>query len=153
MTSQGGQPKQPAFLPDIAAVAERMGPDNQVLAWTPDSRKTFFFSRRGAFNIWFVRLLTVSVDGGPPEALPLDKGGLLAFPPDGSTITYNRISDWISRSQVRTGTAPDSLRRVMKKRPRLKPAGAGRGGDGRPRSGGFAGCRSAAGKQLRKPLR
>ena len=33
----------------------------------------------------------MTVDGGLPEALPLDKGGLLAFSPDGSTIAYNRI--------------------------------------------------------------
>ena len=42
MPSEGGQPKQLTFLPDIAAIPERMGPNNQVIAWTPDSRKIVF---------------------------------------------------------------------------------------------------------------
>ncbi|MFZ0933325.1 MAG: PDZ domain-containing protein [Bryobacteraceae bacterium] len=91
MPSEGGQPKQLTFLPDIGSVPERMGPNNEVIAWTPDSSKIVFLSRRAAYNTWFGRLFTVSVDGGLPEALPLDKGGLLAFSPDGSTIAYNRI--------------------------------------------------------------
>ncbi len=91
MPSEGGQPKQLTFLPDVAEVPERMGPNNEVLAWTPDSRRIVFLSRRDTFNTWFGRLFTVSVEGGLPEALPLDKGGLLAYSPDGSTIAYNRI--------------------------------------------------------------
>ena len=91
MPSEGGQPRQLTFLPDVAEVPERMGPNNEVLAWTPDSSKIVFLSRRDTFNTWFGRLFTVSVEGGLPEALPLDKGGLLAYSPDGSTIAYNRI--------------------------------------------------------------
>jgi len=91
MPADGGQPKQLTFLPDVADMPERMGPNNEVIAWTPDSRKIVFLSRRDTFNTWFGRLFSVSVDGGLPEALPLDKGGLLAYSPDGSTIAYNRI--------------------------------------------------------------
>ena len=91
MPSEGGQPRQLTFLSDVAEVPERMGPNNEVLAWTPDSSKIVFLSRRDTFNTWFGRLFTVSVEGGLPEALPLDKGGLLAYSPDGSTIAYNRI--------------------------------------------------------------
>ena len=91
MPSEGGQPKQLTFFTDVAEVPERMGPNNEVLAWTPDSTKIVFLSRRDTFNTWFGRQLTVSVEGGLPEALPLDKGGLLAYSPDGSTIAYNRI--------------------------------------------------------------
>jgi tricorn protease len=91
MPSEGGQPRQLTFVPDVGEVPERMGPNNEVIAWTPDSRQIVFLSRRQAFNEWFGRLFTVSLDGGLPEALPLDKGGLLAYSPDGSTIAYNRI--------------------------------------------------------------
>ena len=91
MPSEGGQPRQLTFVPDGGSAPERMGPNNEVIAWTPDSSKIVFLSRREAFTSWFGRLYTVSVDGGMPEALPLDKGGLLAYSPDGSTIAYNRI--------------------------------------------------------------
>jgi tricorn protease len=87
----GGEPRQLTFLPDLSGVPERMGRNNEVIAWTPDSRKIVFLSRRDAFNTWFGRLFAVSVDGGLPEALPFDKGGLLAYSPDGTTIAYNRI--------------------------------------------------------------
>ncbi|HUB81814.1 MAG TPA: PDZ domain-containing protein [Bryobacteraceae bacterium] len=91
MPSEGGQPRQLTFVPDQVEAPERMGPNNEVIAWTRDSRRIVFLSRRQAFNEWFGKLFTVSVDGGLPVALPLDKGGLLAYSPDGSTIAYNRI--------------------------------------------------------------
>ena len=33
----------------------------------------------------------MSIDGGLPEPLPLDKGGLTSYSPDGNRIAYNRI--------------------------------------------------------------
>ena len=87
----GGQPKQLTFVADIGEVPERMGPNNEVIAWTPDSKRIVFLSRRDSFNEWFGHLWTVSVDGGLPERLPIDRGGLLAFNADGSEMIYNRI--------------------------------------------------------------
>jgi tricorn protease len=69
----------------------RFGPDNMVVTWTPDSRRIVFLSRREAFNSWFGRLFSVPVEGGYPEALPLDKGGLLSYGPDGHRVAYERI--------------------------------------------------------------
>ena len=89
--SEGGQPKQLTFFPDIGGVPERMGPNNEVIAWFPDSKRILFLSRRNTFNSWFGRLFSVSVEGGLPEQLPLDKGGLTSFSPDGTKIAYNRI--------------------------------------------------------------
>jgi tricorn protease len=89
--SEGGQPRQLTFYPDIGSIPERMGPNNEVLAWTPDSKRIVFLSRRDTFNGWFGRQFTVSVDGGLPERLPIDKGGLLSFNADGSKMAYNRI--------------------------------------------------------------
>jgi tricorn protease len=91
MPSQGGQPKQLTFLPDIADIPERMGPNNELITWFPDSRRILFLSRRNTMNTWFGRLFSVSIDGGLPEQLPLDKGGLTSFSPDGTKIAYNRI--------------------------------------------------------------
>ncbi len=91
MPADGGQPRQLTFLPDLGHVPERMGPNNMVINWFPDSKRILFLSRRDTFNDWFGRLFGVSVEGGLPERLPIDKGGLTSFSPDGNRIAYNRI--------------------------------------------------------------
>ena len=91
MPAEGGEPKQLTFEPDVAPMPERMGFNNQVINWLPDSQHILFLSRRDTFNDWFGRLFTVSIDGGLPERLPVDKGGMTSFSPDGTKIAYNRI--------------------------------------------------------------
>ncbi len=91
MPAEGGDPKQLTFHPGGDHLNERMGIHNQVITWTPDSRRIVFLTRRDTFNGWFGRLYSVGIDGGQPEALPLDKGGLTSFSPDGNSIAYNRI--------------------------------------------------------------
>src|SRR5689334_8235046 len=76
MPSEGGQPRQLTYLPDVASIPERMGPNNEVITWYPDSKRILFLSRRSTFNTWFGQLYTVSIDGGLPEKFPLPKGGL-----------------------------------------------------------------------------
>ena len=68
-----------------------MGPNNEVITWLPDSQRILFLSRRDTFNDWFGRLFTVSIEGGMPVRLPIDKGGLTSFSPDGTKIAYDRI--------------------------------------------------------------
>ncbi|HVO78766.1 MAG TPA: PDZ domain-containing protein [Candidatus Bathyarchaeia archaeon] len=91
MPSEGGEPKQLTFHPGGDAISERMGIQNEVITWTPDSKHIVYLTRRDTFNDWFGRLYSVSLDGGLPEPLPLDKGGLTSYSPDGSKIAYNRI--------------------------------------------------------------
>jgi tricorn protease len=91
MPSDGGEPRQLTFETDQAAVGERMGPNNQVINWTPDGKSIVYLSRRTSFNDWFAKLYTISIDGGLPVRIPVDKGGLASFSPDGSQMIYNRI--------------------------------------------------------------
>jgi tricorn protease len=91
MPAEGGQPKQLTFHWGGVHENERMGPDNEVLNWFPDSRRILFMSRRDTYNTWFGRPYVVSIDGGLPTPLPIDKGGLTSFSPDGSKMAYNRI--------------------------------------------------------------
>jgi len=91
MPSEGGEPRQLTFLPDIQPMPERMGPNNEVITWTPDSQNIVFLARSNTFNDWFGRLFTVPVTGGLPVQLPVDKGGLTSYSPDGKSIAYNRI--------------------------------------------------------------
>ena len=91
MPAEGGDPKQLTFHPGGGPLNERMGIHNEVLAWFPDSKRIVFLSRRETFNDWFGQPFVVSVDGGLPERLPIDKGGLMSFSPDGTRMAYNRI--------------------------------------------------------------
>lgn len=92
MSSNGGQPRQLTYYQGGAhPLNDRMGIHNQVVTWTPDSKRIVFLSRRDASNGWIKRPFTVSVDGGLPEPLPVDQGGLTSFNSDGTKIAYNRI--------------------------------------------------------------
>lgn len=91
MPSEGGEPRQLTVHPGGDTIPERMGIQNEVITWTPDSKHIVYLTRRDTFNDWFGRLYSVSVDGGLPEPLALDKGGLTSYSPDGSKIAYNRI--------------------------------------------------------------
>ena len=92
MPADGGQPRQLTFYQGGAApLNDRMGVHNEVVTWTPDSKRVLFLSRRDSPNVWTKRLYTVSIDGGQPEPLALDQGGLASFNGDGTRIAYNRI--------------------------------------------------------------
>jgi len=90
--AEGGQPKQLTFYQGSAQpLSERMGIHNEVITWFPDSKRVLFISRRDASNGWIKRPFSVSIDGGLPEPLPMDQGGLTSFSPDGNKIAYNQI--------------------------------------------------------------
>jgi tricorn protease len=88
----GGTARRLTFTSDVVDDAPmRWGPSNMVVTWTPDSKRIVFLSRRAAWNVAWPKLFTVSVDGGLAQALPLDRGGLLSYSPDGGKIAFNRI--------------------------------------------------------------
>jgi tricorn protease len=62
----------------------------QAVAWTPDGRKVVFRSSHEATFRPMTRLYTVSPEGGLPEALPMDRGILCSYSPDGKRLAYNR---------------------------------------------------------------
>jgi tricorn protease len=92
MPAEGGQPKQLTFYQGGAQpLSDRMGIHDEVVTWFPDSKRILFLSRRDASNGWVKRLYSVSIDGGLPQPLPMDQGGLASFSPDGNKVAYNII--------------------------------------------------------------
>ena len=69
MASEGGQPKQLTFYQGGAPLSDRMGIHNEVVTWTPDSKRIVFLARRDSYNGWTRRLYTVGPDGGLPEPI------------------------------------------------------------------------------------
>jgi len=71
------------------ARVSHMGP-LQPVGWTPDG--TRIVVRSGHENTFrpIVRLYTIPAAGGMIEALPMDRGILCSYSPDGSKLAYNR---------------------------------------------------------------
>jgi tricorn protease len=92
---EGGAPRRLTWHP---------GPD-VVQAFTPDGRRVLFTSPRAVFTTRHTQLVTVSLDGGMPDALPLPNAASGAYSPDGRRLAYNplapRFEQW---KQYRGGT-------------------------------------------------
>ena len=77
--AEGGEPKRLTFHPatDI------------VLGWSPDGKNVLFRSDRAvAPPSRTTRLYLVSTQGGLPQVLPVPRGDLTSFSPDGTKIAY-----------------------------------------------------------------
>jgi len=83
--TSGGEPKR------LTYEASRFADGAMVVAWTPDSARVVFLSRRAAPVTKLVRAFSVPLSGGLPEQLPLDRAGRMSFAPGGHAIAYNRI--------------------------------------------------------------
>jgi len=81
--SNGGEPKRLTFHPS----------NDIVLGWTPDGKNVLFRSDRiAAPPKRTTRLFLVSTQGGLPKVLPVPRGDLTSFSPDGNKIAYLETS-------------------------------------------------------------
>ncbi len=79
ISADGGEPKRLTFHPS----------NDIVLGWTPDGKNILFRSDRfSAPPNRFTKLFLVSPQGGPAKPLPVPRGDLTTFSPDGSRIAY-----------------------------------------------------------------
>ncbi len=79
--ARGGVPKRLTYS----------GSGDRVLGWMPDGDHVLFRSRR-EYPFRAEMVYQVSVRGGMPVKLNVDRAGLTAVSPDGSMIAYNRQS-------------------------------------------------------------
>jgi tricorn protease len=90
----GGDPKRLTYHPAT----------DRVRGWTPDGRRVIFASGRDtAPQQSYVRLWTVSVDGGFPEPLPMPRAFSASYSADGRRIAYEEFAtvffpDWYETS-------------------------------------------------------
>ena len=83
MPAEGGEPKRLTFHPS----------NDIVLGWTPDGKNILFRSDRiSAPPSGITRLFLVAPQGGPAKPLPVPRGDLTSFSPDGSKIAYIETS-------------------------------------------------------------
>ncbi len=81
MDARGGVPQRLTYHP----AADR------VLDWFPDGKHVLFRTRR-EYPFRAEMIYKVSIDGGMPVKLNVDRAGLTALSPDGTMIAYNRQS-------------------------------------------------------------
>lgn len=91
LPSSGGEPLRVTYtgLNERDDLGDRMGPNNIVLAWTPDGERVVYRNRRG--GSFDGQLYTVGKEGGLSEAIPLPEGGFCSYSPDGKKLAYNRV--------------------------------------------------------------
>ncbi|MCP4248611.1 MAG: protease, partial [bacterium] len=81
MDARGGVPRRLTYHPS----------SDRVLEWFPDGKHVLFRARR-EYPFRGEMVYQVSVDGGMPQKLPVDRAGLTTISPDGRRIAYNRIT-------------------------------------------------------------
>ena len=80
MNARGGIPKRLTYHPS----------GGTVTGWTPDGLNVVFSSNREA-PMFSSELYQIPAKGGMPVKLPVDRGSLASFSPDGNSLAYNRF--------------------------------------------------------------
>ena len=89
----GGLPRRLTHTATLSRddISDRMGPNNIVMAWTPDGKNIIYRSRMKTFNDFVGHLYSVPMSGGVSTELPLSTGGFCSYSPDGSKLAFNRV--------------------------------------------------------------
>jgi tricorn protease len=99
ISSEGGEPKRLTYHPG----------NDIVLGWTPDGKKILFRSARDSApaSTYNTKLFEISPEGGMPNELPVPRGDLTSFSPDGQRIAYLSTSqEFRTWKRYRGGWSP-----------------------------------------------
>jgi tricorn protease len=108
--AEGGNPKRLTYTATMSRddIGDRMGPNNIVMGWTPDSKNVVFRNKANGVSGFVGQLMTVPVGGGLSSDIPLMHGGFNTFSPDGKKLAYNYIQrEFRSWKRYQGGMADD----------------------------------------------
>ena len=108
--ADGGIPKRLTTTATLGRddIADRMGPNNLVMAWENTKPLVVFRTRMHSFNAFIGQLFTVGADADLPQQLPVPRGGFVSFSPDDSKMAYNRVfREFRTWKRYRGGQADD----------------------------------------------
>jgi len=89
----GGTPKRITYTAtlDRDDIADRMGPNNIVMGWTPDDKHVIYRGRGTSFNAFKGKLYLAPLDGDLSEELPFSVASWASFNADGTKLAMNRV--------------------------------------------------------------
>lgn len=81
VAAEGGNPRRLTFHPGI----------DRVRGWTPDGTAVLIGSARTSAPLPYVRLWSISLEGGLPEPLPIPRAYSGTYSPDGGRVAYEEF--------------------------------------------------------------
>lgn len=89
----GGAPKRITYTPTLSRddLADRMGPNNIVMGWTPDDQHVIYRGRGTSFNPFKGKLYLAPLNGDLSQELPFSVASWASYNADGSKLAMNRV--------------------------------------------------------------
>ncbi|WP_353195113.1 S41 family peptidase [Parapedobacter defluvii] len=89
----GGIPKRITYTPTLSRddLADRMGPNNIVMGWTPDDQHVIYRGRGTSFNPFKGKLYLAPLNGDLSLELPFSVASWASYNADGSKLAMNRV--------------------------------------------------------------
>jgi tricorn protease len=109
--STGGEPKRITYTPTLGRddLADRMGPNNIVMGWTPDDQHVIYRGRGTTFNDFKGKVYLAPLNGDLSKELPFSVASWTSYNADGSKIALNRVFREFRTWKYYTGGMADDI--------------------------------------------